>query len=1038
MNLSEPFIRRPVMTTLVMLSILFFGFVSYNSLAVSDLPNVDYPTIQVTIQNPGASPTTMANTVAVPLEQQFMTIDGIETIVSQSLTGTTNMILQFNLDKSIDAASTDVEAAISRAQPNLPPNLPYNPTFQKVNPAQTPIIYLSITCPSMTLYELYDYANTYIGQRLNMVDGVSQIITYGAPYAARIQVDPEKLAAKQIGIDEVVSAVKTGNVLQPLGTLYGPKNEFTIDVDGQLMRADGYNALVVKAQDGSLVRISDLGRALDSTQYDKYKLTYYTKESTKEGVVLAILNQPGANTIQVTNAIDEILPKLQSELPPSLQYDYIFRKSEIINASVADVKLTLIIAFILVVFIIYVSLGKAMNTIIPSLAIPMSILGTFAVMFLLNYSIDTLSLLAITLSIGFLVDDAIVVLENNVRHVQWGETPLEASIKGSREISSTIFSMTLSLSSVFIPMLFLGGVIGRLFREFAVTIFTAVLFSGFISLTLTPLLSSRFIPPYRKDEKKKLVERFADDSNAKMLSVYEKGLHWSMNHRKTILGLGIVSLIFSVFFFMKLPKDFVPNDDEGFIQGFTQARDGISPFLMTKYQDEVATIVRNDPNVDSVISVAAFTGYSTDNQGLFFVRLKPFSERKPMPAVINGLMQKTSDVVGINTYMSPLPLINLQVGYTMKALYQYSLSSLDPKALYTVTPLLMNKLKSSPTFTQVSSDLEISQPQLQIHIDRDRASDLKITAKQVEDFYSFAYSDGKTSTINSPINQYYVIVETLPKFYKDPTVLSSLYIRNGENEIVPMKEIITYKEDVGPLTVNHVNGLTSATISFNLGEGASLGTAIAEINQAAREILPRNVAGVLQGSADIFKKSFANLTFLFLITIFVIYVILGILYESFIHPITVMSALPPATMGGLLTLLIFRQPLSLYSFIGLILLIGIVMKNGIMMVDFANTAITKEKKSPYDAIIEACLIRFRPIMMTTFAALMGAVPIALGIGGSSAQGRIPLGLVIVGGLIFSQALTLFLTPVIYYYFEYLQELAKARWERRYHRQTSNS
>jgi len=1031
-NLSAPFIQRPVMTTLVMISILFFGIISYRSLPVSDLPNVDFPTIQVNVSNPGSNPQTMANTIAVPLEQEFMTIEGLEAIVSQSMTGTTNIILQFALERSMDGASLDVQAAINRAQPNLPSDLPYNPTFEKLNPSQTPIIYLAITSPSMDLGQLYDYGSTYIGKRLNMVEGVSRVLTYGEPYAARVQVDPEKLAAWEIGIDEVVNAVQQGNVDLPVGTLYGAKGEFTIDVDGQLMQAEGYNALVVRAQDGSLVRIRDLGKALDSLEYDKYSLKYFTEKTTDKAVVLAILTQPGANTIKVTENIDKILPRIKEELPPSLQYHTVFRKAEVINESVADVKFTLLIAFILVVLIIYLALGKALNTVIPALAIPMSIIGTFAIMYLLNYSLDVLSLLAITLSIGFLVDDAIVVLENNVRHVQMGEKPLEASLKGSQEISFTILSMTLSLASVFIPMLFLGGVIGRLFREFAVTIFAAVLFSGFISLTLTPLLSSRFIPAYSANKKKKFMERVADSCNDRMLSVYKKGLLWSLAHKKTILLLGFASVAFSLFFFLYLPKDFLPNDDQGFIQGYTQSKDGTSPFQMERYQDKIAEIVRKNPNVESLVSATSFSGYSTDNQGLFFVRLKPYSDRKPIQEVIDGMMPVAWNVVGINTYMSSLPIINLQIGYSSKALYQYTLTALEPDPLYMAIPLLMNKLKSSPLFTQVSSDLEISQPQLQIKINRDRASDLHVSAQQIESFFDYAYSGGKVSTINAAIDQYDVIVETLPSFYKDPTVLHSLYIRNTNNDLVPLKEIVEVKEGVGPLTVNHLNGLSAATISFNLTEGTSLGAAVQELNTSAEGLLPRSVSGVLRGTADVFKKSFADLNFLFLITIFLIYVILGVLYESFIHPLTVMSALPPAAMGGLLTLYLFHETLSLYSFIGLIMLIGIVMKNGIMMVDFANDAILKEKKSAYDAIVQACLIRFRPIMMTTLAALMGAVPIALGIGGSSAKSRIPLGLVIVGGLIFSQALTLFLTPVIYYYFERLQERTKLFWAKHRH------
>ncbi len=1020
MNLAAPFIRRPVMTTLVMVTILFFGFLAYEKLPVSDLPNVDYPTIQVTVAYPGANPETMANNVAVPLEREFMTIQGLETIVSQSLTGHMFIVLQFDLEKNLDAAAVDVQSAISRAQPNLPANLPYNPTYQKLNPSQTPIIYYALTSPSMDLAKLYDYANTFIAKRLTMVNGVAQVIAYGSPYAARVQVDPQKLAAKEIGIDEVVNAVQQGNVNLPLGSLFGPKGEFTIDVDGQLKDAAGYNSLVLKADNGSLVRVQDIGRALNSQQDDKYTLKFYQKENIERSVFLGIQTQPGANSVRVTEAIDALLPELKKELPPSISYTTVFKKAEIIKESVNDVKLTLFIAFILVVAIIYLSLGKAMNTIIPALAIPLSIFGTFTIMFLLDFSIDILSLLAITLSIGFLIDDAIVVLENNVRHVQLGEPPLEASLKGSKEISTTVLSMTLCLASVFIPMLFLGGVIGRLFREFAVTIFVAVLFSGFISLSLTPLLSSKFIPPYGKDSRKGKVEKWSEAIYERMIEYYRRGLLWSLSHRKTLLAIGSASIVLTLVLLAVLPKDFIPNEDEGFIQGFTEGRNGISPFHMAELQNNIASIINQSPDVESVVSACSMSGLSSDNQGILFVRLKPYHKRRAINTIIDDLLQESFHIPGINTYLSPLPLINLQVGIGMKALYQYAITSIDEKALFDAVPKMVNKMKTLPGFTQVSSDLQIKQPIVSFTIDRDRASDLKLTAQQIESLFTYAYSDGKISTINTPINQYQVIVETLPSFYKDPTVISSLYIRNGQNALVPLKEIVHVKETVGPLTVNHVNGLSAATISFNV-DGIALGTAIQELDKASKTILPPQVRGTVHGAADVFKRSFSNLKFLFLITLFTIYIILGILYESFIHPLTVMSALPPAIVGGLLMLFLFGEPLSLFSFVGLIMLLGIVMKNGIMMVDFANAQIEEEKKSPFDAIYNASLIRFRPIMMTTFAALMGAVPIALGIGGASAQSRIPLGLVVIGGLIVSQALTLFLTPVIYYYFQTFQE-----------------
>jgi len=1016
MNISGPFIKKPVMTTLVMIAILFFGIAAYKVLPSSDLPNVDYPTIQVTVSYPGANAKTMSTTCATPLEKEFMTIEGLNTITSQSSVGQTTLVLQFTLDKSMDSAALDVQSAINRAQPNLPKNLPYNPTYEKVNPSATPILYMALTSPSMTQSQLYDYGHTYLGQRISMIDGVSQVLTYGAPYAARIQVDPEKLAAMQIGIDEVTAEIKAGNVNLPTGTLFGEKGEFTIEVQGQLLNAAMYQELSIKSQNGSLVKIKNIGRALDSLKNDKYYLHYTTKKEDKPAVIIAIQRQAGYNTVEVINKINTLLPTIQKTLPASLEIHRVFDKAETIMESVNDVKFTLLIAFILVVCVIFLSLGKLLNTIIPAITLPMSIIGTFTIMYMLNFSIDILSLLALTLSIGFLVDDAIVVLENNVRHVQMGETPYDGSIKGSKEISMTVLSMTMCLISVFIPLLFLGGVVGRLFREFALTIIAAVFFSGFISLSLTPCLCSRFIPKYIKEKRKSFMEKTADFLNDKMKSFYKICLFWVMQHRLIILSVGLFCIVSSVAFFMIIPKEFLPDQDIGFLQGYTEARDGTSPFLMAKYQKEINDIIIQDPAVDKVVSVASFI---EDNEGLMFIRLKPYKERGPLQNVIDRLMMQFSSVVGVNSFAATVPLINLQVGSEVKALYEYSMTAIDQNLLNKYTQKLKEKIKRQSGFTQVSTDLQITQPQVEIEIDRDRASDLHVSAGKIEELFEFAYSDGKISTIDADIDQYDVIIETLPKFYKDPTVLNQLYVRSNTNQLVPLNQILKISENVGPLTVNHLDGLPSATIAFNLKD-LPLGPAISTIEDLAKKTLPESVSGKVMGTADVFKQSFSNLTFLFILTIFVIYLILGILYESFLHPITVMSTLPPATFGGLLTLYIFGETLSLYSFVGLVMLIGIVMKNGIMLVDFANDAKEKENKNSFDAIFSAAIIRFRPIMMTSIAALMGAVPIAIGMGGAS-QGTRPLGMVVVGGLVISQILTLFLTPVIYYYIDTIHE-----------------
>lgn len=1017
MNLSEPFIRRPVMTVLVMFSILFFGIMAYRSLPVSDLPNVDMPTIEVSVSYPGASPETMANSVATPLEQQFMTIQGIQSVISSSNTGSTTIVLSFNLDRNIDAAATDVQAMISTAQPQLPDNLPNQPTYRKVNPAATPILYFALVNPNMTLGDLYDYGNTFIGERLSMIEGVSQVITYGSPYAARIQVDPEKLAAKNIGIDQIADLLSQGNVDLPLGTLWGKRDDFTIDVDGQLMKADGYNELVIKNDNGNIVKIKDIGRALDSVQDDKYFMHYIDEESDKTCLILAVQRIAGANTVKIVNQVNKTLDAMKQQLPSTLKIYRVYDQAETIIEGVDDVKMTLIVAFCLVVIIIFLCLGKALNTIIPSLALPISISGTFAVMLVLGFSLDILSLLALTLCIGFLVDDAIVVLENNVRHVQMGKKPFDAAIIAAKEISVTILSMTICLTAAFIPMLFMEGVVGRLFREFAVTIVVAVLISGFISLSLTPMLASRFVMPYNEKDKTRM-EKLADRVNEWMRGLYEPCLRFAMRHKLFMLGLGLASIFFSGLLYKVIPKDFLPPDDVGFIEGWTVARDGTSPYLMQDYHEEISKIAIQDPNVESLISISSFTN---PNEGILFLRLKPFKDRLPMYPVIKEMSAKFHDLCGINTFLSPLPLINLSVGTTAQALYQYALTGIDRKTLYEYAPQLTQKMKLDPKFSQVSSDLRIAQPQWSFHINRDKASNYNVTAQQIEDFFQFAYSDNKISQINADINVYDVIMETLPKFYRDPTVFSRLYVRSLTNDLVPLSEILDPSETAGPLTINHYNGLTAVSISFNPGTNVPLGDSLKALNQLTTDTKPAQIYGQVIGTADVFKASFESLNFLLIISFFVIYIILGILYESFIHPLTVMSALPPALLGGLFTLYIFDQTLSLYSFVGLILLIGIVLKNGIIMVDFANNAVEKEGKNAEEAITEAALIRFRPIIMTTIAAMMGAVPIALGVGGALAQTRISLGLCIVGGLVISQLLTLLLTPVLYYYFERLQE-----------------
>ncbi len=1013
MNPSYLFIKRPITTLLLMIAVIFFGSVAYYHLPLSDLPNVNYPAITVTVSYPGSSPATVANNVVSPLEREFLTIGGVQSIASTSSTGSATIVLQFDLKKTIDEAALDVQTAINTAGPNLPQDLPYAPTYNKVNPSQTPILYFALTSETMPRYDLYDYAYTYIGERLSTISGVAQVQVYGSPFAVRVQVNPQKLAAKGIGLDEVATAIQNGNVNLPTGTLYGQDKEYTLNVDGQLDYAALYNNLIIKNQNGNIVRVRDIGRAIDSISQDKQSQRYITATQNVETVVFGILTQPGVNSMQVIHSINKMLPQLEAGLPGSLNLYRIFDKAVFIEEAVFDVKMTLGVAFSLVVLVIFFYLGRPLNTFIPALALPLSIIGTFGLMFIFGYSIDILSLLAITLSIGFLVDDAIVVLENIVRHVQMGKTPMEAALEGAKEIGFTILSMTLSLASVFIPFLFMQGVIGQIFHEFAFVIVTAIILSGIVSLTLTPMLCSILVQPYHAQRSQTFMEKISTSLNHFLLSLYEKTLRSIMKFPKWTLSAGAFCMALTIGLFHLLPTNFIPPDDIGMIVIHTQAATGTSPFEMIRIQAELVNIAKNHPAVESMISLGAIPD---DNKGLMYLKLKPYKNRSSIFQVMQELQKSYASSTSAYVYIKALPLLDLQVSTTdINAPYQFTLQSLKTTDLYPAASKLMEAMKTIPELSQISTDMEIQQPQLNLEILRDRSYALNVSAQAIENALSLAFAASNLSPINEPQNQYYAIMEVEPKYYSDPHYLSQLYIRSNTQRLVPLSLLTKPSETRGPLNINRFNGLPAVNLFFDIGDNP-LGPVLHRLESVAHQTLPPSVIGHIQGTANVFKASFANLTMLLLITFFVIYIILGILYENFLHPLTVMSTLPPAALGGLFTLFIFQEPLSLYAFVGLILLIGIVMKNGIIMIDFANDALLAGKTAQ-EAIFHACITRFRPILMTTFSALMGAIPIALGIGGMTAQGRRPLGLVIIGGLIVSQILTLYLTPILYLYLE---------------------